>query len=75
MTTTNRLIIGMISAAAAGVIIGMLVTPENGPDLRRKIKDNAGNWANKIVDLLGSGKDDLADTLNDARSNATDALS
>ena len=65
MTSTNRLIIGMVGAAAAGVIIGMLLAPESGPELRKKIADNAGNWANKFVDLLGSVKDESTKALQE----------
>ncbi len=54
----NKFIFGMIGAVVAGVVIGMLVAPETGSDLRKKISDNATNWGHKLVDLLGSMKDE-----------------
>lgn len=54
----NKFIFGMIGATIAGVVIGMLVAPETGADLRKKIQDNATNWGHKLVDLLGSIKED-----------------
>lgn len=65
MISTNRLIIGLVGAAAAGVVIGMLVAPESGNDLRKKIKDNAGNWAEKLVDLISKSKDEASDLIDD----------
>lgn len=54
----KKFIIGMIGATVAGVIIGMLVAPEAGSDIRKKISDNATDWAHKLVDLFGNIKDE-----------------
>ncbi|KYP15239.1 YtxH domain-containing protein [Flavihumibacter sp. CACIAM 22H1] len=60
MTTTSKIVLGVLGAAAAGVAIGLLVAPEKGKDLRNKIADNAKNWA-----------DELGSWLNDRKSDAT----
>jgi len=61
MKSSNRLLLGILGAAAAGLIIGMLVAPESGTDLRKKIKDNAGSWAEKLADLLSGDRDDASE--------------
>ncbi len=53
-----------MGAAAVGAIIGMLVAPEKGSDLRKKITDTTGDWSHQLADLLAQGKDQL-NTLKD----------
>ncbi|WP_315822208.1 YtxH domain-containing protein [Paraflavitalea speifideaquila] len=36
MTTTTKVLLGIVGAAAAGVVIGMLVAPDKGSELRKK---------------------------------------
>ena len=48
-----------MGAAAVGAIIGMLVAPEKGSDLRRKITDATGDWTTQLSDLLAQGKEQL----------------
>ena len=57
MKNSRALFIGIFAAATAGVIIGMLIAPEKGEDLRKNIKDTAGDWTKKLADLLAEGKE------------------
>lgn len=59
MTTKTKVILGIIGAAAAGAAIGMLLAPEKGSDLRKKIKKSASDWASHIADLVASGQEEL----------------
>ena len=43
MTSRNKVLLGILGAAAAGVVIGMLIAPEKGKDMRKKIKKTAGD--------------------------------
>jgi gas vesicle protein len=77
MTTKTKVILGIIGAAAAGAAIGMLLAPEKGSDLRKKIKKSAQDWANHIADLVASGQEELknlsskgADMVNEYGSQA-----
>jgi gas vesicle protein len=56
MKNSGRIFIGIIAAATAGVVIGMLIAPEKGEDLRKNIKDTAGDWSKKLNDLMAEGK-------------------
>jgi gas vesicle protein len=55
MKTTN-VIIGFAAAALAGAAIGMLLAPEKGSDLQRKIKDEAAKWLDEVKKLVNNGK-------------------
>jgi gas vesicle protein len=72
MNSTSKVLLAIIGAAAAGAIIGMLVAPEKGSDLRKKISDTAGDWSSQLTQLLASGKaqlDNLKQTASDSGEN------
>lgn len=56
MTTTTKVILGLIGAAAVGAAVGLLMAPEKGSDLRKNIKDSAGKWSDKLNDMWQNGK-------------------
>jgi gas vesicle protein len=60
-----------MGAAAVGAIIGMLVAPEKGSDLRRKITDATGDWTTQLSDLLAQGKEQLNNLKNKATNEAS----
>ena len=58
----------------------MLMAPEKGSDLRKKIKKSAQDWANQIADLVASGQEELknlaskgSDMVNEYSSQANNA--
>lgn len=77
MTTKSRIILGLVGAAAAGVIVGLVLAPETGSDLRQKVKDTAGDWADHLTDLFANAKGELSNLANkgskEARNAASDA--
>ncbi len=56
MTTTTKVILGLVGAAAVGAAVGMLLAPEKGSDLRQNIKDSAGKWSDKLSEMWQNGK-------------------
>ena len=56
MNTTTKMILGITVAAAAGAAIGMLLAPEKGTDLQKKIKEGASDWMHELTGLIGIGK-------------------
>jgi gas vesicle protein len=56
MSTKSKILLGIVGAAAAGVVIGLLIAPEKGTDTRKKIKKTAGEWADNLTSLLSKGK-------------------
>lgn len=57
MKTTAKVILGMAAAAAAGAAIGMLLAPEKGSDLQKKIKEGAREWLDQVSELMQTGKE------------------
>ena len=59
MTTNTKIILGIVGAAAAGAVIGLLLAPEKGSELRDRIRTKAGDFAGEIADLVATGKEKL----------------
>lgn len=75
MNSTGKVLLAIIGAAAAGAVIGMLVAPEKGSDLRKKISDTAGDWTNQLSELIKTGKaqlENLKQTATDAAENLSE---
>lgn len=78
MTTKSKVILGLVGAAAAGVVIGLMLAPEKGTDLRKKVKDTAGDWAGHLSDLFSNAKgefDNLRNKGSKAAGSAADKFS
>ena len=61
MSNPNKVLLGLLGAAAVGVVVGMLLAPEKGGEVRQKIADKASDIASKIGDYITSGKDKLTE--------------
>jgi gas vesicle protein len=71
MNSTSKTILAVMGAAAVGAVIGMLVAPEKGSDLRRKITDATGDWSAQLNDLLAQGREQLNNLKTKAASEAS----
>ena len=72
MNSSAKVIVGIIGAAAAGAVIGMLLAPEKGSDIRQRVKDAANDWACQLADLFAEGKSELGNLANKATRRAKD---
>ena len=57
MKNSGNVLIGILGAAAAGVVIGMILAPQKGKKLRNDIQESAGDLVDKLGDLLSKGKE------------------
>jgi len=73
MTTKSKLVLGLVGAAAAGVLVGLLIAPESGADLRKKVKDTAGDWADHLTDLFANAKGEIDSLKSQGAKAASDA--
>jgi gas vesicle protein len=48
-------VLGLLAAAAVGVVAGILLAPAKGKDLRNQIKDKSIDLANKVKAGLQNG--------------------
>jgi gas vesicle protein len=75
MTTKSKVILGLVGAAAAGVLVGLLLAPEKGTETRQKISKTAGDWASQLSDLFTNAKDEIVNLKNKGTKAASDAAS
>lgn len=75
MNSSSKLIVGILGAAAAGVVLGMLIAPEKGEDLRNNIKKTTDDWVDEIAQWMGKGKNYLADLKSSTEDNAEELSS
>jgi len=52
MTTRGKIALGILGAAAAGVVIGLLIAPEKGSETRKRIKRTTGTWVDNVGHLF-----------------------
>jgi gas vesicle protein len=72
MKNSANIFLGILGAATAGVIIGMLIAPEKGETLRSNLKGTASDLAKRIADLISSGKDHYETVKSKALDEAED---
>ena len=61
MSNPNKVLLGLLGAAAVGVVVGMLLAPEKGGEVRQKIADKASDIASKLGDYIATGKDKITE--------------
>lgn len=75
MNTTAKMILGISVAAAAGAAIGMLLAPEKGVDLQKKIKEGASDLLNNFSGLINTGKELASEFKSTAQRNVSELTS
>lgn len=73
MNTTTKVVLGILGAAAAGVVIGLLVAPEKGSEMRQKIRKTAGDWADNLSNLWAKGEEAADGAINEVKEKASRA--
>lgn len=74
MNSTSKFILSVLGAAAAGAVIGMLVAPEKGTELRQKIGNAANDWADQLMDLVNSSREKMGEMKDDLKARAENGL-
>ena len=75
MTTGTKVVLGILGAAAAGVVIGMLIAPEKGSEMRTRIKKSAGDLVDNLSNLFVKGKEELEELSSIAADKGRQARS
>ena len=73
MTTKSKIILGLVGAAAAGVVVGLLLAPEKGTEIRSRISSKANGWAEHLTDLFADAKGELKNLRSRGKSMASEA--
>jgi gas vesicle protein len=75
MNTNSKVLLGILGAAAAGVVIGMLVAPDKGDETRKKLKKTASDWADSLSHMWERGKGAAEEGMQEAKDKARYAKS
>ncbi|MEP6512361.1 MAG: YtxH domain-containing protein [Parafilimonas sp.] len=73
MSTQAKILVGIIGAAAAGAIIGMLCAPEKGSDLRKRVSTTTNDLICQLADLFTAGKNKINAMASDVESGINSA--
>lgn len=71
--STSKLALGICGALAAGVVIGLLLAPEKGSEMRKRIKKTAGEWVDHLGNVFTHVEDEVEDVKQKARNIKTAA--
>lgn len=71
--SAQKIVVGTLTAALAGVVVGLLIAPAKGSETRQKISDTADNLRKKLRSIRNSADDELND-LQEVFENEVDGL-
>ena len=74
MNSTSKFIVSILGAAAAGAMIGMLLAPEKGSDLRTKIQSAASDWADQLMDIVNSSREKVGEMKGELKARAENGM-
>ncbi|PWJ59272.1 gas vesicle protein [Dyadobacter jejuensis] len=64
----SKALIGIISAAVVGAVIGMLCAPEDGDKTRKKLKKKTNDLASELLDALEKSKAKAMEKVDELKS-------
>ena len=70
MTKNSNVVLGIITAAAAGAVIGMLFAPDKGTELRDKVRGTVNDLASDLLDAIKNKRNEYAGTGEDIKDAA-----
>lgn len=74
MKTTKTVLVGLLAGAAAGALLGVLLAPGKGSEIRRKIMDKSGEFTEGLIDKFFEFVDGLAKKGDNLLQDADDQL-
>ena len=70
MSKNSNVVLGIITAAAAGAVIGMLFAPDKGTDLRDKVRGTVNDLASDLLDAIKNKREQYASMGEDVKDAA-----
>ena len=49
--TRSKIFLALVGGAVAGAAIGVMLAPDSGANTRERIRDQAADWTDRIMDL------------------------
>jgi gas vesicle protein len=69
MAKKSKILLGILGAAAAGVAIGLLLAPEKGSAMRKRVKRTANDWASSLSSMFSNAKGELEELKGKAKQS------
>jgi gas vesicle protein len=66
----GKILIGVLSGAAAGVAAGLLLAPKKGSDTRQRIKDKSNEYVTGSRERINGFVDDVSHRFDSVKSKA-----
>jgi gas vesicle protein len=67
---TGKILAGIVAAAAAGVVVGMLFAPAKGSVTRKKLSRKGNGYADNVNDTFVEFTDTLSDEFDSIKKSA-----
>jgi gas vesicle protein len=64
---TNKALLGILTAAAVGAVIGLLFAPEEGNQTRKKIKKKTNSLATDLIEALERSKEKASNVVGQVK--------
>jgi gas vesicle protein len=58
---------GILGAAAAGVVVGLLIAPDKGSETRKRISRTTSDWADQVSGIFKNGRTEYENLKDKAR--------
>jgi gas vesicle protein len=70
----SKVLAGLLVGAAAGAVLGLLLAPEKGSDMRKKIAKKKNQFGEDIKNKFGEVKETIKGKYDNIRSDANELM-
>ena len=72
--SSGKVVLGVLAGLAAGALLGILLAPDKGSETRKKLKENAGDYADELKKKLNKFVENVTDKFESAKAEAYDLV-
>ncbi len=74
MSSTGKVLLGVLAGAAAGALLGVLLAPDKGSNTRKKIAKRSEDYTDALKEKYDELVSNLTDKFEDAKSESKGML-
>ena len=72
--SSGKVVLGALAGLAAGAVLGILLAPDKGSQTRKKLKGNAGDYADELKKKFNKLVETVTDKFESAKAEANDLV-
>lgn len=65
----SKVVLGVLGAVVAGIAIGILIAPEKGSEMRKKVRKTTGDWADSLGQIFNKTKEEVEELTSNIKRN------